>query len=237
VPTRASGERDSFPGLSQGVMEDELGDLAAHRAPSLVGGPLRVTAGPTMPAPVSTTRTYCPACGRIYPSDLGHCSFCPEPPRSTSPAECPRCRRPLLARSVRGVTVDACARCRGVWFDSNEIQRAIDLTVPDAPTAARTWTPLARTPVSIDPTLSLGCVRCFRKTTRVQAAPESRVWMHACREHGLWFDGPELPRFRAFVSAGGLRRAAERRVAAPTDTGVGDALSIALEFLFCVFGE
>jgi hypothetical protein len=43
---------------------------------------------------------------------------------------------------------------------------------------------------------------------RQEVAPEAGVWVHACPGHGLWFDGGDLPRFRSFVSAGGLERVA-----------------------------
>ena len=39
---------------------------------------------------------------------------------------CPRCEHePLAERDRDGVTVDVCARCRGVWLDRGELEKLI----------------------------------------------------------------------------------------------------------------
>ena len=45
---------------------------------------------------------------------------------------CPTCEAPLEQRDLSGVIVDECIRCRGVWFDRDELRRAKDEAEPDA---------------------------------------------------------------------------------------------------------
>jgi hypothetical protein len=47
---------------------------------------------------------------------------------------CPACKLPLGKRTLRGVEVDACSSCHGVWLDAGELER---LTQPTAGLLAR----------------------------------------------------------------------------------------------------
>ena len=44
---------------------------------------------------------------------------------------CPNCEIPLSTRKIGSVTVDECSRCRGIWFDKNELEEAKDEIDPD----------------------------------------------------------------------------------------------------------
>lgn len=48
---------------------------------------------------------------------------------------CPGCGARMAPRPYRGVEVDQCTACRGVWFDTGELARAARATLP---TFART---------------------------------------------------------------------------------------------------
>ena len=39
---------------------------------------------------------------------------------------CPSCRTPLSETSLGEVTVDLCFRCRGIWLDQGELDRAVE---------------------------------------------------------------------------------------------------------------
>ena len=46
--------------------------------------------------------------------------------------DCPKCETPSLESTrVRGVDVDRCKRCRGIWFDDNELSDLLDLAKED----------------------------------------------------------------------------------------------------------
>ncbi len=39
-----------------------------------------------------------------------------------SEKNCPECERPFILVTVRGVVIDSCRFCRGIWFDPGELQ-------------------------------------------------------------------------------------------------------------------
>jgi Zn-finger nucleic acid-binding protein len=105
------------------------------------------------------------------------------------------------------VTVDRCRGCRGLWFDGDEVEHAIDATTRGVSTseAAALRPGLPATPTKLeDEVRYLACVRCRELMVRRQAAPRSGIVIDICRNHGVWFDGGEFEQFAAFVKAGGL---------------------------------
>lgn len=36
--------------------------------------------------------------------------------------KCPRCSTPLVEREFQNVKLDACPKCKGVWFDAGELE-------------------------------------------------------------------------------------------------------------------
>ncbi len=38
---------------------------------------------------------------------------------------CPKCGSPLVAITYRGVELDKCSRCQGLWFDCGELDQVI----------------------------------------------------------------------------------------------------------------
>jgi Zn-finger nucleic acid-binding protein len=45
--------------------------------------------------------------------------------------QCPKCRVELQSRNIGAVSVDECRKCRGVWFDKDELRQAKDATDSD----------------------------------------------------------------------------------------------------------
>jgi Zn-finger nucleic acid-binding protein len=120
---------------------------------------------------------------------------------------CPRCGKDLFSYDADGVALDECGACGGIWFDRNEIQRVLDLRVDHVPrTDTSAWPTNAPRLAPATQEGALACVRCRARMTRRAVAPEAEVVADFC-EHGLWLDGGELERFRAFSEGGGLARA------------------------------
>ena len=105
------------------------------------------------------------------------------------------------------VTVDRCRGCRGLWFDGDEVEHAIDATTRGVSTseagALRPALPVTPTRIE-DEVHYLACVRCRELMVRRQAAPRAGIVIDICRNHGVWFDAGEFEQFAAFVKAGGL---------------------------------
>ena len=72
---------------------------------------------------------------------------------------CPECQQPMTKKSRGDVTLDACPQCRGLWFDSGEIDDLKDQLVPPELrwTDFDLWRHQAGFEVSFDP---LHCPRC-----------------------------------------------------------------------------
>jgi Zn-finger nucleic acid-binding protein len=153
-------------------------------------------------------RAWCPHCARLYPADAAHCPRCPPSALAEKGGTCPRCAKALVPEVVSGVSADRCEGCGGTWFDRGEVGRVLDLTVGEEP--PRGWRrslPKPETPP--EAVRYVPCVRCGERMARRLVAPLSGVIVDLCRTHGLWFDGGELDRFRAFVAAHGLHAVAD----------------------------
>ena len=44
---------------------------------------------------------------------------------------CPKCNEPLQKKNIETVEIDECAKCKGIWFDEDELRQAKDETDPD----------------------------------------------------------------------------------------------------------
>ena len=42
--------------------------------------------------------------------------------KSAGSLKCPRCSSPLTEREFHNVKLDACEKCKGVWFDAGELE-------------------------------------------------------------------------------------------------------------------
>jgi Zn-finger nucleic acid-binding protein len=153
-------------------------------------------------------RTYCTRCGRMYPAGAARCPRCPTADEHDARGgKCPRCGNDLQPEKMSDVTVDRCRGCRGLWFDGDEVEHAIDATTKgvSTPEASSMRSGLPQTPTQVeDDVRYLACVRCRELMARRQAAPRAGVVIDVCRNHGVWFDANEFEQFSAFVRAGGL---------------------------------
>ncbi len=49
---------------------------------------------------------------------------------------CPVCRVSLVMSERQGVEIDYCPQCRGVWLDRGELDKILERSAQDAPSAA-----------------------------------------------------------------------------------------------------
>ena len=97
---------------------------------------------------------------------------------------CPRCRTELEKKSVRGrgVEVDRCPKCGGVWADAGEVGQILGAAPGPRPVV----------PQNARAAANDGCPRC-RKPLYVFAYPGSMTVVDGCREcAGIWLDAGEL---------------------------------------------
>jgi uncharacterized protein len=127
---------------------------------------------------------------------------------------CPVCRVDMIVVEYEGVELDHCVKCRGVWFDRNELEyfleraglRIEDMHIEAAPNSgANSKSALA---VKEKPRRCPLCRKPMKKLTVGGADP---LILDRCEHHGgYWFDGGELPRtLRGNFPNGEWKRVAE----------------------------
>ncbi len=88
----------------------------------------------------------------------------------------------MIVIEHRSIELDYCTRCRGVWFDSGELELLLAQAKAEAPLARVQSEEKKRR-----------CPECGRKMDKVRAGREPGVLLDACPQNeGLWFDGGEL---------------------------------------------
>lgn len=102
--------------------------------------------------------------------------------------KCPKCQEQVLAASeVKGIQIDQCGRCGGVWCDAAELPRLVS---GEAKEVKRLATGRAEAAVSAR---AGKCPRDGNQLLRVASAKNRAVIIETCPEcHGVWLDGGEL---------------------------------------------
>ncbi|MBI3928885.1 MAG: zf-TFIIB domain-containing protein [Armatimonadetes bacterium] len=118
---------------------------------------------------------------------------------------CPRDGTPLIASKLRGVEVDVCDYCNGVWFDEHELSQ-----LHGAATDLAKATP-------IECQNPLACPACSTRMERFRFVEEGELDVDRCGGcHGVWLDTDEL---KAVLKAvGGSTPPGVHRTAGATST-------------------
>jgi Zn-finger nucleic acid-binding protein len=111
---------------------------------------------------------------------------------------CPNCKNPLKGANYKGVRVDECENCRGIWFDKDELVAAKDNTdsylrwldiviFEDKPSK------YAAAPSSKQ------CPKC-EKNLGSHTLMHSKVAIDACPQcKGVWLDDQEFEKIIAYL--------------------------------------
>jgi Zn-finger nucleic acid-binding protein len=108
---------------------------------------------------------------------------------------CPVCDGDMAIVELEGVELDACPKCKGLWFDADELS-VLFQRIGAAGDAGSVGASLAGVR---GPRSKRRCPRCRRKLAEVEVAPgPPPIRLDRCRKgDGLWFDRDELPRLLA----------------------------------------
>lgn len=101
---------------------------------------------------------------------------------------CPQCRQPLIVLELRGVEVDHCLECHGIWLDAGELELLVELA------GGRPGVlPAITRDVGAGEQGSRPCPRCRRKMRCVKFPGPPAVEIDRCPAgHGVWLDAGEL---------------------------------------------
>lgn len=103
---------------------------------------------------------------------------------------CPVCSNDMIDVEYKGIELDYCTKCHGVWFDSEELELLLDkMEVQDHGLA---MDDILGSPEAETTEHRRKCPICGQKMKKV-ALGEPEIIIDACPEgHGLWFDGDEV---------------------------------------------
>lgn len=160
----------------------------------------------------------CPECLATTLVDAKHCSTCgvelraEAVVRALAERSCPRCKNGLSECETADLRYVECTACGGLWLDESVFTRVVE----QRDTVVADVLPQAQPATGTGPRLEaqvryLPCPVCGETMHRRNFGNISGVILDWCRGHGWWFDAEELGRVLAFVDAGGLERAREKR--------------------------
>jgi len=104
---------------------------------------------------------------------------------------CPACKSDTLIVEYNNIELDYCPACKGVWFDSGELELLLEcaglencqsyisdtIDVPEAVTSEK----------------KRKCPICRRKMKKIYIDEDKKIMVDICRNgHGIWFDGGEV---------------------------------------------
>jgi Zn-finger nucleic acid-binding protein len=104
---------------------------------------------------------------------------------------CPVCKYDMIAVEYHNIELDYCNSCKGVWFDSGELELLLKSQG------------LEETKPFLDGILSSqeaassekkrNCPLCGHKMRKTAIGGQPGILIDVCRDqHGLWFDGDEV---------------------------------------------
>jgi uncharacterized protein len=104
---------------------------------------------------------------------------------------CPLEKSDMIVVEHQNIELDYCLKCRGVWFDSGELD--LFISVLKSQGVALSNTELLTPNSAKISEEKRKCPICGRKMNKVWIGKEPGVLIDSCSQgHGLWFDGGEL---------------------------------------------
>jgi hypothetical protein len=102
---------------------------------------------------------------------------------------CPVCKVPLIAVERDRIELDYCISCRGLWFDSGELELLGEkLQMPLDPSLLANECATTEKPRN--------CPRCAKSMIKCEVAAPRRIILDRCPVgEGFWFDAQELGAF------------------------------------------
>ena len=161
-------------------------------------------------------RLVCPECFARNAGDARFCGSCgvefrPQPVVSGGDAvACPVCAIDLTPRSLAGLAVQECERCRGLWVPATNFDALVEHARAQGRERATDGLRAAMPPqvASAARVAYRHCPVCRQPMHRKNFGRVSGVVIDWCRADGTWLDANELAQIATFVNEGGLERKA-----------------------------
>lgn len=103
---------------------------------------------------------------------------------------CPVCRHDMVVVEYHDIELDYCDSCKGVWFDSGELDLLLRSQGLEEPKTFFDHIINSREAGSAEK--NRNCPICGRKMKKTAIDGQPEILIDVCRDkHGLWFDGGE----------------------------------------------
>ena len=104
---------------------------------------------------------------------------------------CPVCKGAMIVVEYRNIELDYCNNCRGVWFDSGELELLLKSQGLEQPKTF--FDGILNSQEAASSEKKRKCPICGRKMRKTAIDGHPEILIDACRDnHGLWFDGGEV---------------------------------------------
>ena len=104
---------------------------------------------------------------------------------------CPTCKSAMIVVEYNQIELDYCTACRGVWFDSGELELLLrSMSLEDTHQLLGS---IINSPEAASAEKKRRCPVCSQKMKKATIGKEPGILIDVCRrEDGLWFDGGEV---------------------------------------------
>jgi Zn-finger nucleic acid-binding protein len=106
--------------------------------------------------------------------------------------KCPRDASDLAMQDLRGIEVDRCPQCQGLWLDHDELDK-LEATAASTEEERRATVTYAERPSD------LKCPVCDKQMIVFDYRAHA-VQLDMCEEHGWWLDAGEETRVREIIA-------------------------------------
>lgn len=103
---------------------------------------------------------------------------------------CPVCRHDMVVVEYHDIELDYCDSCKGVWFDSGELDLLLRSQGLEEPKVF--FDDMIDSQEAASSEKNRNCPICGRKMRKTAIGGQPEMLIDVCRDkHGLWFDGGE----------------------------------------------
>ena len=104
---------------------------------------------------------------------------------------CPACKYDMIVVEYHNTELDYCNSCKGVWFDSGELELLLKSQGLEEPKAF--FDGILNSQEAASSEKKRNCPICGRKMKKTAIGGQPEILIDICRDkHGLWFDGGEV---------------------------------------------
>jgi Zn-finger nucleic acid-binding protein len=104
---------------------------------------------------------------------------------------CPVCKYDMIVVEYHNIELDYCNNCKGVWFDSGELELLLKSYGIEEPKTL--FDGILDSQKAVSSEKKRNCPVCGHKMKKKAIGGQPEILIDICRDkHGLWFDGGEV---------------------------------------------